>query len=93
MSTEKPTQEPPVADGATLVCAVWGPLDARDRHAHMDCPVIVSHAYEGVGGSPARTAPLPMICSCECHTCKRAWWTKGRPILRDGVIIYGDDGR
>lgn len=70
---------------STLVCAVWGPLY---RGEHMDCPAIVNHPHEGVTGSPARTASLPIICQCECRTCKHAWWKAGRPIMRDGYVIY-----
>lgn len=71
--------------GENLVCAVWGPL--HDRGEHHECPVVVNHAHEGVAGSPARTEALPMVCACECHTCKRAWWAQGRPVVRDGTIF------
>lgn len=54
----------------------------------MDCPVIVHSASEGAPGSPACVGPLPMICPCECHTCKRAWVAAGRPLLRNDTIIY-----
>jgi hypothetical protein len=56
----------------------------------MDCPVIVRSADEGAEGSPARIGPLPIVCDCECHTCKRAWWSAGRPLLRDGKIFRED---
>lgn len=68
------------------ICAVWGPLHV-DRNVHMDCPVVVHAAHEGCIGSPARTEPLPMVCACECATCKRAWWAQGRPVIRGGVIV------
>lgn len=71
------------------VCAVWG---LRDELGHHDCPVIVNHPGEGVQGSPARTAKLPMVCKCECRECKRAWWDKGRPVLREGKIVYAPEG-
>lgn len=70
---------------ARLECAVWGPL--RDRLAHMDCPGVVHFAYEGTVGSLARSAPLPLVCECECRTCKRSWWAQGRPVIRAGEII------
>ena len=28
-----------------------------------------------------------MVCACECHVCKRAWWAQGRPLIREGSII------
>ncbi len=54
----------------------------------MDCPAVVRAETEGCLGSPARCCPLPMVCTCECHTCKRAWWAAGRPLIRDGQIVY-----
>ena len=75
------------SDKSHLVCAVWGPL-RHGRVVHMDCPVIVREPLEGIAGSAARTGPLPMVCGCECQTCKRAWWARGRPVLKDGAIVF-----
>ena len=75
-----------VSNANRLTCAVWGPLD-EGRLVHMDCPVVVTQAHEGVTGSRARTEELPIVCDCECSTCKRAWWNAGRPILKDGQIL------
>jgi len=69
------------------VCAAWGPL-APGRAEHMDCPVVVRESHEACTGSPGRSGPLPMICECECQTCKRAWWAESRPVLRDGAIVF-----
>lgn len=71
----------------SLVCAAWGPL-APGRFVHMDCPVVIREAHEACKGAPACTARLPMVCECECQTCKRAWWAEGRPVLRGDTIVF-----
>lgn len=71
----------------SLVCAAWGPL-APDRLVHLDCPVVVREPHQACKGAPARSGPLPMVCGCECHTCKREWWAQGRPVQRDGAIVF-----
>lgn len=69
----------------SLVCAAWGPL-APGRFVHMDCPVVVREAHEACIG--AATGPLPMLCQCECRTCTLAWLDQGRPLMRDGAIVF-----
>lgn len=66
-------------------CATWGPL-MPPHLDHMDCLVVIQH-QDGRIASSERNKPIPRICSCECTTCKRAWWNAGRPILqKDGTI-------
>jgi hypothetical protein len=60
-----------------LTCILWGELAGLGLLIHPTCPVIES-------GDPPRP---PRVCSCECQTCKRAWWAQGRPIVRDGQIV------
>lgn len=45
---------------------------------HMQCPVVVTS-----GGVPN----IPTVCMCDCKDCKRAWFSDGRPIVREGKII------
>jgi hypothetical protein len=71
---------------SATVCAAWGPLSAG-RFTHMECPVVVHRAHEAAPGAPGRTEPLPLVCSCECSSCKRAWWNAGRPKIQDGAIV------
>ena len=59
---------------ADLKCIAWGPL-LGPTDVHPDCPVIVT------------SHPLPMMCPCECQTCKRSWFAQGRPIVKDGKVI------
>lgn len=40
---------------------------------HDNCPVTVS--------------ALPVVCLCDCTSCKRAWFADGRPIIRNGEIV------
>ena len=62
-----------------LNCVTWGELDTG-RHAHMDCVVVVTREkLPSVTPEQARrlaAGPLPIVCPCECHVCKRAWWEK-----------------
>ncbi len=73
----------------SLICAAWGPLSVG-RLVHLDCPVVVRAAHEAADGAPGRSKPLPIVCSCECATCKRAWWDAGRPTWRDGAIVFDE---
>ena len=59
----------------TAWCPSWGVLLPSERK-HRDCPVIVA------------AVPL-LVCPCECKACRRAWWAAGRPIVRDGAVVYG----
>jgi len=75
---------------ADLTCATWGDLD-EGRHAHTDCVVVVTReTLPNVTPEQARrlaAGPLPVVCPCECLVCKRAWWSAGRPIVRDGKVV------
>lgn len=75
-----------MTDGDT--CACWGPLSSGE-HQHMNCDVIVTADHPGAASNsaPGRKGPWPVVCGCECGVCKRAWWAKGRPIVREGVIV------
>jgi hypothetical protein len=68
---------------AYLVCIAWGALWVHELE-HVDCPVILENAAES---AVAVKVDLPALCPCECRTCKRAWWAKGRPLVRDGKIV------
>ena len=87
---------PKLSEPATdLFCIGWGSLAGE---THTDCPVILTKdsVYESAIASEllASGRDFPMVCPCECKTCKRAWWAAGRPIHKDGTIITkppGDD--
>ena len=70
-----------------MICVTWG------TGHHPDCDVVVTSntASSQRSGSPGQIGPWPAICTCDCHVCKRAWWDKGRPILRNNVIITNKD--
>lgn len=67
-----------------LWCVAWGaPGPGPD---HMDCPVVVTSDSQ-VATDQRGKNKLPVVCECDCTTCKRAWWNAGRPIMgEDGVI-------
>jgi hypothetical protein len=68
---------------AHLVCLFWGAL-GRGELEHVDCDVIAVCVCQGVDATQ-----LPAVCPCECTTCKRAWWSMGRPRIVDGKVVRG----
>lgn len=74
---------------ADLICVFWGPLFDRELH-HHSCGVVLRNLDEVATYKGKRLFDpprIPMVCSCECQTCKRAWWDQGRPIIReDGTL-------
>lgn len=54
------------------ICVTWGLVETYDP-PHASCAVI---------------GPGPKVCTCECSTCKRLWFERKRPMLRDGKIIF-----
>lgn len=72
-------------------CIGWGKIRPGEGNAHMDCPVVLTEdtVYQSAISAELLTnaKQFPMVCPCECQTCKRAWWAKGRPILKDGKIV------
>ncbi len=57
-------------------CITYGKSDAP----HFRCEVTV----EPISNITGR---LPRVCGCDCRECKRAWWSDGRPVVRDGKIV------
>jgi hypothetical protein len=82
-------------DGDDRFCIGWGRLIVRDGGSHSDCPVVLTKdmVYESAIAAEllASGRVFPMVCPCDCKTCKRAWWAKGRPIIRDGKIVLKPD--
>lgn len=60
----------------TRTCACWGPLGEHEMW-HHDCAVTITDPSQQV--AEHRVGPYPRVCTCECSTCKRAWWAAGRP--------------
>jgi hypothetical protein len=86
MTTEVKTKWP------DLFCIGWGKLRLKDDGTHKSCPVVFltsESTWESAikGDLLASGRSFPMVCPCDCKTCKRAWWEAGRPILKDGAII------
>ncbi len=73
-------------DDQTKTCLAWGPLRARASD-HQDCPVVVSEASQVRPARRKELGKLPALCACECLTCQRAWWNKGRPMRQGGRIV------
>lgn len=59
-----------------VTCACWGPLE-KWQHVHTDCEPVVTENTSVL--THLRGLPTPRVCTCECATCKRAWWAAGRP--------------
>ena len=81
----------PYWEDPEFFCVGWGLPRKGEGSTHLDCPVVLTAekvresaiADELLAGGKS----FPMVCPCECKTCKRAWWDKGRPIVKDGKII------
>lgn len=74
---------------ADRICAAWGPLSAEHgEHEHMSCSVVYWSAEETTRLGQ-RDGPFPLVCGCECLTCKRAWWKAGRPRVVDDTPAIG----
>ena len=68
-----------------LFCVAWGPPGPGPDH--MDCPVVVTDLSQVTDQQRGKLDKLPAVCDCDCTTCKRAWWSMGRPMLTDGKIV------
>ena len=73
-------------------CPAWGELGVgylKDMRTHTDCPVVVTEAnrHECAQAGQLEGKVLPVVCSCECSVCSRAWVTDGMPIVRDGKVV------
>ncbi len=64
-------EAPLPASDPTSNCIKHGP--AIPLTDHPDCPVVMDSPR--LGG--------PTVCTCECRTCKRAWFTAGRPSTKE----------
>lgn len=78
-------------DRSDLYCIGWGNLLPEDGGTHMNCPVVLTKdsVHESAIASELLSSgqSFPMVCSCDCKICKRAWWEEGRPIIRMGKIV------
>jgi hypothetical protein len=65
-------------------CPTWGVL--RGQPYHTDCLVVVDESNKGECARAGQLEKkiLPIVCPCECWTCKRAWSADGMPIIRNG---------
>lgn len=63
---------------AHLTCLFWGA-----QLPHPSCDVVAVCGCQDVPDD----VELPAVCPCECSTCKRAWWSMGRPRIVDGQIV------
>lgn len=65
-------------------CPFWGDI-TPGAYVHMDCGVVLEHRdSSAVGPALANmNAKLPLVCLCDCRTCKRAWFADGQPIQQD----------
>lgn len=71
-----------------LTCLFLGPLrDGEYAHPLAPCPVI-GRPIPGGAITCAPDEPGARVCMCECASCKRPWHEMGRPLLRDGKIIF-----
>ena len=89
-------------DRGPYFCCWWG-FDCNEGVAlidHVDCPVdgyVDSAALRRFNTDPAFVALWryqaqidgvePLVCSCECTVCKRAWIQAGRPIVSAGKVV------
>ena len=66
----------------------WGRLRAHER-CHTDCPVVVVETGVRELSDPREVAGcrLPLVCPCECWTCKKAWVGDDMPVVRDGEVV------
>ncbi len=77
--------------GNGLFCVAWGQLTNR---GHMDCPVVVTYPGQVISELRDRLKDkMPVICDCDCTTCDRAWWAKGRPTLREDGKVVDENGK
>ena len=69
-------------------CPTWGSLRDGNK-SHMDCLVVVdeSNRFSCADADQLAGKTLPIVCPCECWTCKRAWSADGMPIVRDGKVV------
>lgn len=72
----------------TEFCVAWGAL--LPEHDHIDCPVVVRSDREVVPSMVGKQK-YPAVCTCDCRTCRRAWWSMDRPTLRDGKVVTSRD--
>lgn len=71
---------------SSLICEAWGPLESYELE-HVRCPGIIRNDVKTF-----KPLAKPIVCGCECKTCKRAYWMNGRPIVQaDGSIKRATD--
>lgn len=70
-----------------LVCHCWGNLAEVGSHSGCE-PLLMSPWEADRYPSGQRPESFPHVCPCDCRECRRAWWIVGRPIIRDGRVVF-----
>lgn len=78
MTETDPSEQPEI-------CAVWGTRKAGETH--LVCDVVTTANHQRAGGAANPPPVGTWVCTCECTTCKRAWWAAGRPRTGPTAVV------